>query len=82
MFVALTHELRARGAKPSKTEIVKLDAELLGIETSADDHLASVKFAGVLKIDGEDETVNEVWNLVKPVDGKSGWLLAGIQQLN
>ena len=23
---------------------------------------------------------DEMWNLVKPVDGSSGWLLAGIQQ--
>jgi predicted lipid-binding transport protein (Tim44 family) len=23
---------------------------------------------------------DEVWNLSKPVDGKTGWLLAGIQQ--
>ena len=22
----------------------------------------------------------ETWNLVKPVDGSSGWMLAGIQQ--
>ena len=25
-------------------------------------------------------TFDEIWNLVKPVDGSSGWLLAGIQQ--
>ena len=24
----------------------------------------------------------EVWNLVKPADGSSGWLLAGIQQMH
>jgi predicted lipid-binding transport protein (Tim44 family) len=24
----------------------------------------------------------EVWNLVKPVDGSTGWLLAGIQQMH
>lgn len=81
MFTALTHELRARGGGTSKTEIVALDASLLGIETSATDHLASVRFTGTLRVDGEVEQVDEVWNLVKPVDGKTGWLLAGIQQL-
>jgi len=25
---------------------------------------------------------DEIWNLSKPVDGSTGWLLAGIQQLN
>jgi predicted lipid-binding transport protein (Tim44 family) len=79
MFIALTHELRAR-AGHSKTEVVSIDAELLGIETSADEHIASVKFDGTLRVDGEIERVAEVWNLSKPVRG-GGWVLAGIQQL-
>lgn len=80
MFVALTHELNARGA-PTRTEVVTLDAALLGIETTAQEHVASVRFTGTLRVDGELEQVDEVWNLTKPVDGKTGWLLAGIQQL-
>lgn len=80
MFTALTHELRAR-AGANKSEVVKLEAKLLGIETDAAAHLASVRFTGTLRIDGEIETFDEVWNLSKPVDGKTGWLLAGIQQL-
>ncbi len=79
MFITLTHELRARGGK-STTEVVTLDAELLGIESTADEHIASVKFDGTLKVDGEVERVSEVWNLAKPVRG-GGWVLAGIQQL-
>ena len=79
MFTALTHELRARGGK-STTEVVTLDADLLGIESNADEHIASVKFDGTLKVDGEIERVSEVWNLAKPVRG-GGWVLAGIQQL-
>jgi predicted lipid-binding transport protein (Tim44 family) len=27
------------------------------------------------------EPYHEVWNLAKPINGSSGWLLAGIQQL-
>jgi predicted lipid-binding transport protein (Tim44 family) len=79
MFIALTHELRAR-AGHSKTEVVSIDAELLGIESTADEHVASVKFDGTLRVDGEIERVSEVWNLSKPVRG-GGWVLAGIQQL-
>jgi predicted lipid-binding transport protein (Tim44 family) len=79
MFIALTHELRAR-AGHSKTEVVSVDAELLGIESSADEHVASVKFDGTLRVDGQIERVSEVWNLTKPVRG-GGWVLAGIQQL-
>ena len=79
MFITLTHELRTRGGQ-SNTEVVTLDAELLGIESTADEHIASVKFDGTLKVDGEAERVSEVWNLAKPVRG-GGWVLAGIQQL-
>lgn len=80
MFIALTHELRERGGK-STTEVVGIDAELLGIESLPDEHIASVKFDGTLKVDGEIERVSEVWNLAKPARG-GGWVLAGIQQLN
>jgi predicted lipid-binding transport protein (Tim44 family) len=81
MFTALTHELRARGPVGS-AEVVTLDARLLGIEHDAREHLASVRFTGTMRVDGELETFDEVWNLGKPVNGQSGWLLAGIQQLN
>jgi predicted lipid-binding transport protein (Tim44 family) len=81
MFTALTHEMRARG-KVERSEVVSLDAKLLGIEHEAQEHLASVRFSGTMRVDGETEAFDEVWNLTKPVDGKTGWLLAGIQQLN
>ncbi|HYS14045.1 MAG TPA: Tim44-like domain-containing protein [Burkholderiaceae bacterium] len=81
MFVALTHELRARGAA-TRTEVLTLEAALLGIESTPTEHLASVRFSGSLRVDGEIEQVDEVWNLSKPVDGSAGWLLAGIQQLS
>jgi predicted lipid-binding transport protein (Tim44 family) len=65
------------------TDVVSLDAELLGIETTATDYLASVRFTGMVKParDALAEPLNEVWNLSKPVSGSAGWLLAGIQQL-
>ena len=80
MFIVLTHELRARAGN-TKTEVLTMDAELLGIESNVDEHVASVKFDGTLRVDGEIERVSEVWNLVKPTRGSGGWLLAGIQQL-
>jgi predicted lipid-binding transport protein (Tim44 family) len=41
-----------------------------------------VRFRGATREDGkrEAEPFDEVWNLVKPVDGSLGWRLAGIQQ--
>ena len=68
------------GPRP-KTEVVDLAGEVLEVTTEADRHWASVRFTGRLREgDGLPVPFDEVWNLSKPVDGKSGWLLAGIQQ--
>lgn len=63
------------------TEVVMLNAELLGIEKVTDGHLASVRFSGMLReqVGAEAFRFEEVWNLFKPEQG--GWLLAGIQQI-
>ena len=47
-------------------------------------HWASVRFSGTVREAPrrEPESFAEVWNLVKPADGSSGWLLAGIQQMH
>ncbi|MFU2003300.1 Tim44 domain-containing protein, partial [Bordetella avium] len=74
-------QLEARGNEVNKTEVVLLNAELLGIETVSDGHLASVRFSGMLREapGAEAFRFEEVWNLFKPTTG--GWLLAGIQQI-
>ena len=72
----------ASGGQRGPTRIEKLDAEVFEVETQADRHWASVRFTGTLR-EGDKPAVafDEVWNLTKPADGSSGWLLAGIQQL-
>lgn len=73
-------EILAR-AEGAKTEVVLLNAELLGIEAVSGGHLASVRYSGMLReaADAEAFRFEEVWNLYK-ADG-AGWLLAGIQQI-
>lgn len=63
------------------TEVVLLNASLLGIEDVKEGHLASVRFSGMLSDQTEPEAYRfeEVWNFLKPHNG--GWLLAGIQQI-
>jgi predicted lipid-binding transport protein (Tim44 family) len=65
----------------TKTEVVTLDAKLLGIEESYDSHLASVEFSGMIREDvgGQAETFKEVWNMSLSKAPNSGWLVAGIQ---
>ncbi|HEX7156698.1 MAG TPA: hypothetical protein VF229_05750 [Burkholderiaceae bacterium] len=64
-----------------RTEVIRLESSLLGIETGASGTLASVRFTGLLRIDGEPEGLDEIWNLTRPADGSNGWVLAGIQPL-
>ncbi len=63
------------------TEVVLLNAELLGIEAVSGGHLASVRYSGMLREspDAEAFRFEEIWNLYKADD--AGWLLAGIQQI-
>lgn len=83
MFAELKLQIQERGASSNNTDVVSLDAELLGVETIANDHLASVKFSGMIReSDSAPATAfAEVWNLSKPMSGQGGWVLAGIQQL-
>jgi predicted lipid-binding transport protein (Tim44 family) len=83
MFGELRLQLQERGATPNQTDVVSLDAELLGMEAVGDDYMGSVKFSGMIK-ESENapaEPFTEIWNLTKPVSGQGGWVLAGIQQL-
>lgn len=79
-------ELSSRGAQPNRTDVVQLEAELLGIEEREHDYLASVRFHGLIREEegAAAEPLNEVWNLSKSraPGNTDGWLLAGIQQPN
>ena len=84
MFAELRMQIQERGASPNHTDVVTLDAQLMGIENSDGDHLASVKFSGMIREtdNAPAEPFAEVWNLTKPASGQGGWTLAGIQQLS
>lgn len=71
------------GGVVNKTEVVMLDAQLLGIEELSDVYMASVEFSGMIKEDASAgaSPFREVWNMTKPRNGGSGWLVAGVQAL-
>jgi predicted lipid-binding transport protein (Tim44 family) len=83
MFAELKLQIDQRGGVPSRTDVVTLDAELLGVQQGPQEYMASVRFSGLLRETGETEAnpFEEVWNFTKAPDGKSGWVLGGIQQL-
>lgn len=82
LFAEIGRELDDRGPH-SPTEIVSLNASVEEVITEGDRHWASVRFTGLTREDGsaQPQPFDEVWNLVKPVKGSSGWLVAGIQQV-
>ena len=75
----IAREMDASGAA-RPTEIVDVDAEVVDVATEGSTHWVSVRFAGTAREGGVLEPFDEVWNLVKPIDGSTGWLIAGIQQ--
>ena len=83
MFETIRREVQERGASAQQTDVVTLNAELLEVLTEGDRHRASVRFSGLIREtrDGQPEAFEEVWNLAKPASGATGWVLAGIQQL-
>ncbi len=71
------------GGPTNHTEVVMIEAKLLGIEDLGQDYMASVEFSGMIKEDPASgpNPFREVWNLTKPKSGNMGWLVAGVQAL-
>jgi predicted lipid-binding transport protein (Tim44 family) len=84
MFAEVKMDIDARGTQPNRTDVVQLNADLLGVEDSNTESLASVRFQGLIReTEGAAaEPFVEVWNLSKQKYGNEGWLLAGIQQVS
>jgi predicted lipid-binding transport protein (Tim44 family) len=68
---------------PNTTEVVMLEAQLLGIEDLGEGYMASIEFSGMIREDPASgpNPFREVWNMTKPKQGSSGWLVAGVQAL-
>jgi len=86
MLVQIKSQLADReshtGGVTNKTDVVMLDAKLLGIEELSDVYMASVEFSGMIREDASAgaSPFREVWNMTKPRSG-GGWLVAGVQAL-
>ncbi|MEM5454425.1 TIM44-like domain-containing protein [Paraburkholderia phytofirmans] len=83
MFAEVKVDLSSRGAQTNQTDVVQLNAELLGVEERANEYFASVRFSGLIREapGAAAEPFVEVWNLSKANRAGEGWLLAGIQQV-
>ncbi|MCM2345358.1 Tim44 domain-containing protein [Acidovorax soli] len=79
----LTERESHRGDQPNHTDVVMIDAQLLGIEELDDGYMASVEFSGMIREEPSagPSPFREVWNMTKAKAGASGWLVAGVQAL-
>ena len=75
-------EFTAAG-QPNQTDVVMLEAKMLGIEELPTHYMASVEFSGLIREEPSSGPTpfREVWNMSKPKDGSMGWLVAGVQAL-
>ena len=71
------------GGPANHTEVVMLEAKLLGIEDLGQGYMASVEFSGMIKEDPASgpNPFREVWNMTRNKSGNGGWLVAGVQAL-
>ncbi len=72
-----------RGDEPNHTDVVMIEAQLLGIEELDEGYMASVEFSGMIREEPSagPSPFREVWNMTKAKSGASGWLVAGVQAL-
>jgi len=83
MFAEVKVDLDSRGSESNLTDVVQLNAELLGVEDRGNEYFASVRFSGLIRetAGAAAEPFAEIWNLSKSSRAGEGWLLAGIQQV-
>lgn len=85
MYAEISMQISERGDEPQKTEVLTINAELLEVDTTDDQAIASVRFNGQLREapGASAEAIDEIWHVQKNLkDSKSVWLLAGIQQVS
>ena len=83
MFAEIRMDLDQRHGLPQKTDIVSLNAEILDITQDDYRYIVSTRFTGMLREEANAAPVaiDEIWHLIKPINGQGGWVLAGIQQV-
>ena len=79
----LSEREKHTGSAENKTDVVMLEAQLLGIEELPGEYMASVEFSGMIREEPSagPNPFREVWNITRPKSGQGGWLVAGVQAL-
>ena len=82
LFAEIKMNWMEHGNAAQKTDVVSLNAEVIDVTEEAARYIVSVRFTGLLREDANaaPEGIDEIWHMTKPRDGKTGWVVAGIQQ--
>lgn len=83
LFASLRLDLQERGQSAQQTDVMQLDAELVDTAQENGQWVASVRFSGLIReeVGQGAEPFNELWHLVKPLEGDREWAIAGITPL-
>ena len=83
IFAEIKMNLAERGGVAQETDVVTIEADVLEVVEEPTRYMVSVRFTGLLREekDAPAAPIDEIWHLIKPREGKGGWLLAGIQQM-
>lgn len=83
LFASLRLDLQERGQSAQQTDVMQLDAELVDTAQENGQWVASVRFSGLIReeVGQGAEPFNELWHLVKPLEGGREWAIAGITPL-
>ena len=83
MFAEIMLTLSERAGMNQVTDVLSIDADVIDVVEEDSRYIVSIRFTGQIREDnGPTENIDEVWHLVKQREGRGGWLLAGIQQLD
>lgn len=81
-YAEIKFQLNERGPAAQRTDVVKMDAEVLECVEEADRLVVSLRFHGLIREEAKAlaHDFDETWHLTRPASGKGGWVVAGIQQ--
>lgn len=84
LLAELRDQLAHRGPGPHQTEVVALDARLVGVEELNEAFVASVEFSGLIREQRDQGAApfRELWLLANVKAAGRGWQLARVQALS
>ncbi|MBL8331960.1 MAG: Tim44 domain-containing protein [Rubrivivax sp.] len=80
----LREQLAARGPGPNVTEVLRVEARLLGVHQLSQAQVASVEFSGLIRehVDQRPVPFRELWMLARLEEPDPGWRVARVQSLS